>query len=364
MSYKSKVSVIIPVYNSERYLRECLDSVINQTLRDIEIICVNDGSTDSSLSILNEYAEKDKRLRVLNQENAGAGAARNAGLKVAGGEYLSFLDADDFFAPTMLEEMYNRCLEDEADIGICKVWKYDDISRKREFAYWAFVQNNIPAAVSFSYKDMPEHIFNTFQNWTWNKLFKRSFIAENKLYFQNIRRTNDLLFTCLALVRARKITLIDKELVYYRVNTQTSSQSTNDAAPLDFYRAFFALKESLVKIGIFSEVEKSFVNHALGGCLYNLRSLKTNEAKKILYNKLREEYFSELGIAKFPKEYFYIQSEYRQHKRIMATPYSGYKKNDRQLFLLADQFMDVCKREGLKAALGRAKNKLTGMKIK
>ena len=100
----TKVSVILPVYNVSDYLRQCMDSIVGQTLKDIEIICVDDGSTDDSLAILKEYEAKDQRVKVIQQANAGAGAARNKGLEIATGEYLSFLDSDDFFEPDMLEK--------------------------------------------------------------------------------------------------------------------------------------------------------------------------------------------------------------------------------------------------------------------
>ena len=103
MEENIKVSVILPVYNGETYLSECLDAILGQTLKEIEVICVNDGSTDRSPEILREYAARDSRIRVIDQENTGAGAARNNGMAQARGEYLSFLDADDFFEPQMLE---------------------------------------------------------------------------------------------------------------------------------------------------------------------------------------------------------------------------------------------------------------------
>ena len=99
----AKVSVILPVYNAGKYLHQCMDSIVNQTLKDIEIICVDDGSSDNSLEILRQYAEKDERVKVIAQANGGAGAARNNGLRAATGEYLSFLDSDDFFELDMLE---------------------------------------------------------------------------------------------------------------------------------------------------------------------------------------------------------------------------------------------------------------------
>ena len=110
-----KVSVIIPVYNVEPYLKQCMDSVVGQTLKDIEIICVDDGSTDGSLDILREYAAEDNRIQIIEQKNAGAGAARNNGMRHATGKYLSFLDSDDFFEPRMLEKAYDLAEKDQAD---------------------------------------------------------------------------------------------------------------------------------------------------------------------------------------------------------------------------------------------------------
>ena len=113
-----KVSVIIPVYNAQQYLKQCLDSICQQTLHEIEIICIDDGSTDDSLRILQEYTKKESRLQILTQKNQGAGAARNCGLRAAKGLYLSFLDADDFFEPNMLEEALNEIETYKADF-IC-----------------------------------------------------------------------------------------------------------------------------------------------------------------------------------------------------------------------------------------------------
>lgn len=126
ITYTPKVSVIMPVYNVENYLRQCLDSVINQTLREIEIICVDDGSSDNSLKILLEYAAKDKRITVIKQNNLYAGVARNAGIAVAKGEYLSFLDSDDFFELNMLEEAYKAIKKEKSEIVFYLYTAYDN----------------------------------------------------------------------------------------------------------------------------------------------------------------------------------------------------------------------------------------------
>lgn len=183
---KIKVSVIIPVYNVENYLRECLNSVINQTLKDIEIICINDDSTDGSLAILKEYAIKDKRIKIVCQDNVGAGAARNIGLKMAKGKYLSFLDSDDFFDYTMLEKSYNKVIENKADIVVFGANMYDANTKNQECLY-SF--NKLHTQIyPFSYKDITVSIFKAFNNVAWNKIFKRDFILRNGIVFQEIKR--------------------------------------------------------------------------------------------------------------------------------------------------------------------------------
>ena len=121
-----KVSVIIPIYNEESHLQQCLDSVLAQTLQEIEVLCVDDGSTDRTPEMLQAYASKDTRVHVFRQQNQYAGAARNLGMKYARGRYLSFLDGDDYFEPDMLEKMYQAAESEKLDIVICKSLQYDE----------------------------------------------------------------------------------------------------------------------------------------------------------------------------------------------------------------------------------------------
>ena len=146
-----KVSVIIPVYNTEKYLRECLDSVVNQTLRDIEIICVDDGSTDASPEILRKYAEKDSRVQVFTQEKSNAGAARNVGLSKAAGEYLAFLDSDDYYELSMLEHMLACAQERAADVVVCRYHTCCENTGKTSHSCWGVKMDRLPAKKVFSY---------------------------------------------------------------------------------------------------------------------------------------------------------------------------------------------------------------------
>ena len=314
------VSVILPVYNVEKYLRQCLDSIFRQTVTNIEIICVDDGSTDGSLKILEEYAAKDDRFIILRQENSGAGAARNKGLDIAKGKYLSFLDSDDFFEPDLLKNAVSQCEKHKADICVYKVDTYHDVKEEFQPADYAFREAYLPDKVAFSYKSMPNHIFSAFQNWAWNKLFRSSFIKENNIRFQEIWRTNDLFFTCTALVKAKCICTYKGILAHYRIGMTTNCQATNDKSPLDFYNAFLALKKELIRINVYKDVECSFVNWSLSGCIYNLDSVRDVNKYEIIYDKLVNGGFAELGITNHSEPYFYFKDRYKAYQKLMNTP--------------------------------------------
>ena len=211
-----KVSVIIPVYNVETYLRQCLDSVCAQTMKEIEIICVDDGSTDSSPLILKEYAEKDDRIKVLIQKNGGAGAARNYGLRESRGEYLSFLDSDDFFEPDMLEEAYKSIEEYQADFVVFESDQYHMNTKEYVKNPWVVRRKDIPPYMPFKHRELTDNVFKTFVGWAWDKLYRKSFVTEHDLWFQEQRTSNDLLFVFSALVLAKRIAVVYKTLAHQR----------------------------------------------------------------------------------------------------------------------------------------------------
>ena len=155
------ISIIIPVYNVEKYLRECLDSILNQTFQNFEIICVDDGSTDKSLEILQEYKRKDDRFVILQQRYSGAGSARNNGIRLAEGKYIQFLDSDDYFEPTLLEEMYNHAEKFNADLTVCSSRKVDDEGNITETGSPNFPINidKIPMEQVFNRQDFKDEIF-------------------------------------------------------------------------------------------------------------------------------------------------------------------------------------------------------------
>jgi glycosyltransferase involved in cell wall biosynthesis len=211
---KPLVSIVVPVYNMQKYLRTCIESLINQTFKDIEIILVNDGSIDSSGNICDEYAVNDKRIMVIHSENRGAGQARNTGIEKSTGDYIFFVDADDWIDPDCVE----KCIE-EARISTpdILIFGYRKLNKKSEI-----ITNIRPARLFINdFTRNKEEIFTSFNAGTghavWNKLFKTSFIKENNLSFCDKKRIEDFIFLIECYKRVRSIASTDNILYNYRV---------------------------------------------------------------------------------------------------------------------------------------------------
>lgn len=320
-----KISVIIPIFNAQNYLRECLDSVVNQSLRDIEIICVDDGSTDETPAILREYEENDSRVRVIFQQNKGAGAARNNALQYATGEYLSILDCDDFFELNMLEKSYQAAVENNLDILVfgCDFY-YDDTQTYHDCNH-SINRRILPNKKVFSANDVQQDVFRLFVGWTWDKLFRTAFVKEHGLTFQEQRTTNDLLFVFNGLLRAERISVLEGIYAHYRRSSESLSV-TREKSWMCFYNALIALREEMYKIGCYERFEQDYKNYCINFSLWHLNTLK-EPTHTLLYNKLRDEWFEEMGLLEHSKEYFYHPHEYATFRRVYENPISSYKKN-------------------------------------
>ena len=322
-----KVSVILPIYNVESFLPRCLDSLINQTLKEIEIICVNDGSTDNSLSILEDYSKLDSRIIIIDEENHNAGYARNQGLKIAKGEYLSFLDSDDFFNENMLELAYKRAKRFDADICIYKSILYDNLTGESRLNTWAVKDQFLPDADVFNYKDIDSNIFSDFMCWAWDKLFKRSFIEENDLRFQEQRTTNDMYFVFSAILKADSLTILKEPLYYQRRNVYTSLSNSRELSWDCFYKALIKLLDEIIHMGIYDDLKQDFINYALHTCIWNLNTLSDPIAYE-LFKKLKTAWFYNLGIDNQDKDYFENKKDYLMYlllKNIHLDDLESYK---------------------------------------
>ena len=265
-----KISVIIPVYNAEEYLSECLDSVCSQSLQDIEIICVDDGSTDSSLDILNKYKVSDSRIQVLRQENKYAGAARNAGLRIAKGEFVIFWDADDFFESSALSIMYSRITETNADICICGAYRYYTDGHMSIPTRAYLNRTLVPDKPVFNRMDIPDTILQITSIPVWNKLYRRSFIQKENLWFKEIRNANDAFFNVCSLCLADRITVVEQDLVYYRNFTSKSLTVTMSKGALGVLETWAEIARYLISKEVFPET--SFVKRVCVTIFFTLHN--------------------------------------------------------------------------------------------
>ncbi len=352
------VSVIIPVYNAEAYLEQCIGSVLTQTLRDIEVLCVDDGSTDASPAILRKFQSKDSRLKILTQENMGAGAARNNGLRHAAGEYLSFLDADDFFEPTMLEKAVQSAEEYHSDFVVFSSDQYRMDTNTFTTVDWVIRWEDLPPYMPFSHRQLTGNVFKSFVGWAWDKLYRRSFVLEQNLWFQEQRTSNDLLFVFSALVLAKRISVVDTVLAHQRRGLKDSLSVTRERSWHCFYDALTALRQRLVTEDRYWELEKDFINYALHFCLWNLNFL-AEPTHSLLEEKLVTQWFEDLGIADKSAAYFSNFGEYEQYRKLRKK--YGYHDPITLMYTLQVTGLTKCLPTPLKSLLKKILNFLSSI---
>lgn len=218
------VSVIIPVYKAEKYIRKCLESLLEQTYRDIEILVVDDDSPDNSLEIVRELAERDERIRAFHKENLGVSAARNYGLERAGGEYVTFVDADDYVTRDYVEYLLGLVQKENADFGMS------------QNAYVSKGQRQVEPDVTFSMQSTQAVAFLLSPRvivGCWNKIYKREFLIRNGLWFSTeLFYGEGLQFIVNAAERSNQVAVGSRRVYYYRRNNEASATSKFDVEKL------------------------------------------------------------------------------------------------------------------------------------
>lgn len=294
------VSIIIPVYNQSRYLKNSFNSLIYQDYDNLEIICVDDGSTDNSLAVLMELKNADSRIRIIQQENKGAGAARNNGLKYANGKYVIFLDADDSFDSMLIEKLVAKAELLQSDICICKAFAIQENGNKVEMNYSNKIFQRYYNKI-FSANDIAQEVLTSFSVEPWNKLYRRDFLLKLRVQFQEIKKSNDLFFTTVTLLNADKIAVLDEALIFYCTDNRNKNINEYDDKLLDFSRALEKTNDYLEQHSNLLLFKKSFYRMATGIIFYNL-SLKMNV-------KVREKVVSYLVNKSFAKLKIYEDNE-------------------------------------------------------
>lgn len=322
---KYKISVVMPVYNGETYLRQALESLCAQTLKEMEMVCVDDGSIDRTAQILQEYAATDQRIRILHQEHQGAGVARNFGIRMAVGEYLAILDSDDFFEPEFLETAYGKAVESKAQVVVVGSDQYWEKDNRFQSVDWTIRKSALPPYRPMNHRTFTDNVFKVFVGWPWDKLFERRFVEQHQLVFQNLRTSNDLVFVFMAIALAERIEVAERILIHQRRGHGGSLSNTREQSWQCFYEALRELRRQLELRGLYKELEQDYINYALHFSLWNLRTLK-GEKKKDLFRALKKSWFHELGITAYPEEYFFDKKEYAEYRKIKKTTWGNYEK--------------------------------------
>ena len=223
-----KVSIVVPVYNVQKYLRQCLDSIVNQTLKEIEIICVDDGSTDKSGEILDEYAEKDSRVRVIHKDNSGYGHSMNIGFDAARGEYIGIVESDDYADADMFENLYKIAHEDQLDVVKSGFYFYYSIPEERnekiEIVSNILANKTFCPSTYFESKMEMVELFN-IKPTIWSAIYRKGFIRENQIRFLETPGASfqDAGFNFKVLAMAKKIQLVKEAYLHYRQDNESSS---------------------------------------------------------------------------------------------------------------------------------------------
>ena len=219
-----KVSILIPIYNVEKYLRQCLDSVVNQTLKEIEIICINDGSTDRSLEIINEYANQDDRIKVIDKKNSGYGHSMNCGLEIAQGEYIGIVESDDYAELKMFEVLYNKAKSFNAEIVESNHYRYIN-----GHSFFIEALNGETYEKIFSPR-RENHKFFNHQIAIWSAIYRRDLLLKNDIHFTETPGASyqDVSFSFKAFTCAEKLFLLKDAFIHYRMDNPNASMQSKE----------------------------------------------------------------------------------------------------------------------------------------
>ena len=340
-----KISIVVPVYNVEQYLKEALDSLVNQTMKDLEFVCVDDGSTDKSLEILKQYAEKDPRFVIISQQNQGAGIARNNGLKAVSGKYVTYLDPDDWFELNAMEVLYQKLQETNA-VALQFDWinrydnEYSSVHKSVEYSKFAdriktFCGINIAEKGFFDWCEYKSTFFN-FSGGTWGRIYLTSFIKENNIRSSEIPIGEDRLFGVMSLFYAPKVYYCEKFLYNYRIRSNSLCRRQSEKY---FYCPFICydeIEEFFKSKNCFDDFRKQFNQSKIGFfkmIYYLLPKNKRKEYKNLCRKRLSRDLFKNIFRLKqsFIKNIFSVENSFRHdglYKQIVLFGFSiEIKKN-------------------------------------
>ncbi len=314
-----KISIVLPVYNVANYLRKCLDSLVNQTFEDFEVICVNDGSTDLSLGILEGYSLTDSRFKIITQENQGLSGARNTGIQHVQGDYILFVDSDDWLEETALEQLYEHVEGFNSDITMFKFKYYNENSS--EFSEGPFTNLEVidPSFFTgnFYYMDVLDIIFK-ISHAPFNKLYKTSFLKDMDAQFLYGSYYEDLEFFYKVFLKAKKVSVLPEYLYFYRIRDESISTS-GDEGSFDIFNVLETTKQNLIDNDIYDRVKDEWLMFIIVNLKYVYLRLKDN-LKDQFIQEMKDKFDEyELGDVVFNENWHYEDRAFYESINVANT---------------------------------------------
>jgi len=322
-----KVSIIIPIYNVEKYIKECLDSLVNQTLEDIEIVCVNDGSPDNSMEIVNVYAKNDKRFVVINQENQGTGAARNKGIDAATGEYIMFLDPDDWYELDACEKAYNHIKKNNTDFAFFGMkYFYEETSTTKVDTWRLKELLLVPDMNNINLRELNSIYVKTGE--CVYKIYNRHFLLDNNIRFTHTKMGEDYPFSFKAIILADRVSVLNKPLYNYRKHQSSSTETGAKNWKEILYNRNLVLDE-ILKSEYKNEFLHAFIPMNVNGLLlwYERYQKKDSSISSKFYSEIRKHFIRMNTV--YDCSQLKNCMKYKQFKKIVKNSY--YKRKLKEL---------------------------------
>lgn len=282
------VSVIVPIYNVERFLERCFESIIHQTYKNFEIIAINDGSTDGSAALLDDWAIKDARIKAVHQNNIGVAATRNAAMKLASGEYVLFVDSDDTIAPYGIERLVSKAVYNNLDIAYGAGYR---ISITGKIA----IPTNKPLHLIDKVLTGPQYLEETirsksYNNGVWNKLYKRSFLLENELWFKEGIVYEDILWSPQVFLKAQRVQFIDVDFanIFVRHGSITQDPYNLSVRHHDSLYIFDQLKEVFLNASVSDEQRVVYLDYLANRRINLLKNYRSFYSKEQVSSNMAE----------------------------------------------------------------------------
>ncbi len=283
-----KVSIIVPVYNVEKYLSKCLESLVNQTFKDIEIICVDDGATDGSADVLTSFAQKDDRIKIITKENGGLFSARHEGMKYIKGDYTIFVDSDDWVCENLVEKCLAVAADDEPDIVVFGAYsvreKNGKVLCKRGGYDFSKIPRKYRGGRCFNKNDFKKDIFK-FPPTAWSKMYRSEFLLKYNIRFQEIKNGEDQLFFIHSMLCADKIKVVEDNLYYYIKSRAGAITAVNKKTSLSPIYNVYEIEKLLENFGVEEKYKKFIIGKYFKKSL-SWYTKASDEIEENFYNEL------------------------------------------------------------------------------